>query len=516
MSRPRACARPLFASVALASLLLCAPPARATGALVGDAAGPPVVVEARVALAPAAGSRWVSLRVHGASAPFAWIVPVGPGTTVEGASSALFDALEQATATRVLAPASPPPCSVAVTRPADEGHVVAALVATEVTRLADAAALASFVAARGLALTPALALAAQSLPAAQFVAISLPATSGDAATPTLRLDDDGAARVPLGLARGAAPRAVTTFAFAERRAVPGGAPLVEDLSALVLRADGTSSYASARGAALVAPGGDAWLVEASGPQLFAEATAAGATRVPSLDDAWAAARAAGDDDLERALAGLAPGSAVLTRAAGLVRAPGDDPSLVFDDGPAASPVVRAARWEVTCPAGGLGGASGGGSGAAPGTGGGQGAAAPDPGAEGDGTSNTSTGASLWVGFFDSCASSSPGSTSSSDGCGASPTTGSSGATDSCAGSPSSAPANGDTCGGSSGGSSSNSDTCSGGKSTSDAACSVARRGRPRTSQIGMLVAAALAALRRATRSRRGAGPNVDARGGTRG
>src|SRR5262245_16124510 len=106
----------------LFGLSLAAAPSAALGlgAIAVRPSAAAVVREGRVALSSGAGrsTLWLQVIVDGAADELLWAVPVPFGISVDVASDAFFDALEDATATRVRPPLSKPPsgssCSVPV------------------------------------------------------------------------------------------------------------------------------------------------------------------------------------------------------------------------------------------------------------------------------------------------------------------------------------------------------------------------------------------------------------------
>src|ERR1700761_3225622 len=100
------------AGLLTAALLGGSRDARATGAIVTSPDGASSTTEVRVAVSSTGTrtSRWASIHVHGAATSFAWVVPVKPNAFVDLASDGWLEALEDATAPRVVPPDAAPPC----------------------------------------------------------------------------------------------------------------------------------------------------------------------------------------------------------------------------------------------------------------------------------------------------------------------------------------------------------------------------------------------------------------------
>jgi hypothetical protein len=344
--------------------------ARAMGAIVSSPPGASSAVALRFAVAeseePSAPSaRWASVTVQGSATAFAWIVPARPGALLELSPDAWLEALEAATAPRVVAPDATPPCgftggaevegSFTPTATTSPGAVVVA---------ADRPTLDAALASWGLALTPQLssAIDAALVSGSDLVAMLFTEASGTVVTRTLRVVDDAPAGVPLSLLTGGSNAVqVTAFALGSSSTAFGPQPdLTVDPTAIQWRSDGTSSYASARDAMLEANPGR-WLLETSGPSLVSTPTKLpdGAT-VPSLTSAYDSLAANGGDagvfdDLAVALgvggdAGtsdrwLARGRAVIP--AGSL---GQDAPLTSGPPEAIGPVMTAAGYAQTCEA----------------------------------------------------------------------------------------------------------------------------------------------------------------------
>ena len=237
--------------------------AHADGAVVGATA----VTDVRIAVATANGRtvRWASVHATGGNGAFAWLVPIRPDSMVDYASDAWLEGLDDSTAPRVTPPIAPPQCgeTLDVEVLGNSGHVVttaptSATLTTNLTQLQGVAT------SWGFALDDALAtrLGQSFTQGESFLALLYSAPSSDVVTRTLRIIDDGPAIIPLVLTRSeAAPIQVTAYVLGQGLATFQGAGQISlNPAAVTWNADGTSTYGSARDAALaVAPG--SWLIE---------------------------------------------------------------------------------------------------------------------------------------------------------------------------------------------------------------------------------------------------------------
>lgn len=201
--------RRLLASLGiLASVLACPTAARASGMVLG---AEPISV--RVVIAPAADrtTRWYSLGVGG-SAPLVWVIPIGREAAVDDASGAWLEAVDVATAPRVV-----PACGgaeVQIARLSDVGptrHASSAIVAKTSTELDSALA--------GVWPTPEQHAALDATLAAHDLLVVR--TTGSI-TPTVRVvDRDGVATAPLALTTSPRDLDVTVWILGDRRAAIG-------------------------------------------------------------------------------------------------------------------------------------------------------------------------------------------------------------------------------------------------------------------------------------------------------
>jgi hypothetical protein len=533
--------------------------AHAVGAVLSTAEEPATVAEARFAIAISRSqtTRWAQLRVERFPGAMAWLLPVRPGARVAEVTDAWFEALEVATAPRVVAPR----CGDGA---APEVHVERSTVheptapAVHVTPVDDVAALRTFAHEWALELPPETATRFEALEARgfAFVAMVYAGSADRTLTRTVRVTDDSFPAVPLFLTSGPAskkPVRVAAFLVADSRARVGVDAERELDPGIVSFSDaGTTNYENALVADLMAHGGKSWIVEAADHAFFFDGVrgpAGAGTSAPFVTTYVDRSRAYGDasDDLDLALSGLDPSTAWITRVAGIVPARefGDDlavtmvsdsaknPFLVVrsagscsvpapDAGsvvpPMMPPGVDAGRPRIDPPppgtTTGAGTTTGGGpiirEGTPQGTYGGSQASVScscSPGAD-DGTPS------------DSCGRSESDGPSSDDGCDGSASSSDDSSDDGCDGSSSDGSDDGGGCDGGGGGDDS-SDGCasdtsgdssgsgsgcdSGSSSGGDTKCGVARhrrRGRPRTSAYGFALCALLLPLRRLTRPRR--------------
>ncbi|WP_437724593.1 DUF2330 domain-containing protein [Sorangium sp. So ce861] len=280
-------------------------------------------VEQRVAVAagPERTTLWTSLRFDGARGPVAVVVPVPPLAALDGSSDAWFEALEAATAPRVL-----PPEGVAPYCPGDEGppgpfETIGQLAheptlePIEVAVLADAGAVARWAESAGLALSAETAAQLGELQGMRFAAARFEAPGGPAVTRTLRIvTGGGEPRLPLSLARaGAGDVRVTAWLLGDGRgALTGAAPVTLPPASLSWDAgEQRSDYEALRAEALGQAGLDGALVEAAGHEALSRRVALGSDSVDSVIAAYFARAGAYGD------AGDGPGACAAVAAAAL-------------------------------------------------------------------------------------------------------------------------------------------------------------------------------------------------------
>lgn len=229
-----------------------------------------VPIEQRMALAvgPTRTTLWANLRFSADPGEVAFVVPLPAGASVDQASRAFLESLEEATAPRILAPdggpqscPGDPPLAPVV---AGDLAPTSTLAPLELLVLDDVAAVASWADGRGL-VVPASVEAALSLqPAARFLVARFASVGSSATTPTFRVSTPaGAARFPLVLSRATTEELrVVLFTIGEGRAELGPTPVALGDSPLRIELEPPgSNYEQLVAEALAVPG--TYLVEAS-------------------------------------------------------------------------------------------------------------------------------------------------------------------------------------------------------------------------------------------------------------
>jgi hypothetical protein len=359
----------LYLAVAAFAFLL-AGAARAAGAVLAPAGESVQVVDVRYAIAMSRErtTRWVSLRLARVPGAMAWVLPVRSDAAIAEVGDAWLDALESATAPRIVAPAcsdagSPPP-KVVVERRAPLAPSVPSLHQAVVT---DVAALREFADQWGFALPDETAARVEEITARGFALLVLVygGPTDATATRTVRISDDVVPAVPLFLtSAGDAPLSITTYVVADTRTRLGpGEELEVGGTNLAVTQDGATNYAAALRAALLASRGESWAVESAGRELLFDGVRgpSGAAWSPGVAPTYANLAAQSDrtdvSDLDRALSGIDRTAAWLTRASGVVRPHtyGDDLPLTRRDPAFQSPFVAASAGPAcTAPEGGVG------------------------------------------------------------------------------------------------------------------------------------------------------------------
>ncbi|WP_437798026.1 DUF2330 domain-containing protein [Sorangium sp. So ce693] len=310
-------------AVALSSsvLLSLSGDALATGAWLPGAGQASVEQRVAVAAGPERTTLWTSLRFQGASGPVALVVPVPPLAALDTSSDAWFEALEAATAPRVLPPQGVDPyCPGEAGAPGPFETVgrlahEATLEPVEVTVLEDADAVARWAASAGLALSSETAAQLGSLQGMRFAAARFDAPGGAAVTRTLRVAMGGGEPIlPLSLAAaGAGDVQVTAWLLGDGRgALSGAAPVTLPPASLSWDASAQrSDYAELRAGALGQAGLRGALVEGAGHEALSRRISLGSDSVDSVIEAYFA-RASAYGDI-----GDAPGTCAAVAAAAL-------------------------------------------------------------------------------------------------------------------------------------------------------------------------------------------------------
>ena len=366
--------------LAAAAILLClARPAFAAGGVLTAPADTVEIAGVRYAMAMSAAqtTRWASLRVGRFPGAMAWILPVRPGARIEEVGDAWLEALELATAPRIVAPGcgdgGTAGSQVIVEQEPPLGTGVRAL---RSVLLDDVLALRAFAQGWGFDLSLEMDARCEEIVSRGFVLLALvySGPSGGNATRTVRITDDAFPWVPLLLtAAGDDPLPITTYVLADARTRLGpGAELEVDGSRIAIARDGTTNYAAELRTLLLGARGTSWAAEAASHDLLLEGapSPAGVDRAPALAPTYFRL-AAGDDhtdasDLGIALTGIDVSAAWLTRMSGLIppHAFGDDLAVTRRDAQRKSPFLAANAAPAACPApdGGRVGPDGGGPG----------------------------------------------------------------------------------------------------------------------------------------------------------
>ncbi|MET0591895.1 MAG: DUF2330 domain-containing protein [Polyangiaceae bacterium] len=527
---------PYLFTLALAFFLL-ARTAGAAGAVLVPAGERVQVLDVRYAIAMSSSrtTRWISLRVDRFPSSMAWILPVRSGAAVAEVGEAWLDALDVATAPRIVAPR----CSDAGTAPAEvvtESRRALAPSAPSLHRAVfdDVTALRAFAESFGFAIDAETASRMGELVerGSSLLVLVYGGPVDATTTRTVRISDDALPAVSLSLTGGGEmPISVTAYVFADTRTRLGpGSEIEIDGAQIAVTQARATNYAAALRTALLASNGERWAIETAAHELVFEGVPgpAGAAWSPGVAPTytrWAAQADRTDaSDLNDALFGLDPAKVWLTRASGIVpaRAFGDDLAITRRENDFKSPFLAANAGPATCPAVDGGGARPGGRPTNPGYP--PGTDPPLPPRDPDPPVPPSTPpypvGSTNVGVSCACAPGGPATAPppGDESCDGGDPTGPE--ADDCAGSPDDAYAGDDSCdgGGSSSGSSDScdgsssggSDSCDGGSSSSSDECSTARgtRGRrssgakPRVSVVVLGLAAVALVWRRAARQRR--------------
>ena len=392
----------------LALLLLGLPGnAHATGAVLptGGSKLAPSAVHLAVASDGTRTTRWASLALP-AGGRHAWLVPARPGALVDLAGEPLLEALDEATAVRVLKPSGPAPCVTAYAPYEVMSEPLPSERATPggATVLASVEELSRFAGEQGLSFP-------RSLEGRVFrdgfvlVAFLFEASAGPRRTPVVRVSDRGPSLLPLVLTQaGARPTSVTAWVLGQG-SMTAGTPVTLAPRELLWGAKG-SNYLALRQTALAAFRGFGWLTESAGHDLaFGGAgTTPEGLPLPSLVERYAA-RVAGNpeeaqacssalgrlanqtgrfavgcgagaalqlpggsgcipaaadldltlatcgslqDDLALALSGQQPAGFAVTRTAGLIPAEEYGTDVTLAEGPPRPPLLRASGYDSAC------------------------------------------------------------------------------------------------------------------------------------------------------------------------
>jgi hypothetical protein len=353
--------RSVAALVVLFVAMLGARDASAVGTVLGGQATAPSMLRARfaVVVSPSATTRWASIELDAFPGAMAWLIPVRPGAKIAETSDAWFEALELATAPRIVPSVCATPSGGA--RTAGLADRVPTVPSLENAVVDDVPALRAWAAARALEVPSDVEGRFETLRERGYVLAAFlyagPAAGGF--TRTVRVTDDAFPNVPLFMTLGAKVDVrVTAFLIADQRARLGAGEEIEiDPSAVTWSADGSDDYDRRLERALVAGAGRSWVVESAEPDLFL----AGARRPGGLEvtppiaptyDARAASYGDHAIDVTLAVGGRTDDDTWVTRAAGIVPAAtfGDDVAVTLAPGALKSPFVVNAGTTCEAPA----------------------------------------------------------------------------------------------------------------------------------------------------------------------
>ncbi|WP_437676350.1 DUF2330 domain-containing protein [Sorangium sp. So ce131] len=321
--RPRMLRRSLALVLPAGLLSISAAPgdALAAGAWLPGAGQASIEQRIAVAAGPERTALWTSLRFQGAGGPVALVVPVPPLAAIDVSSDAWLEALEAATAPRVLPPQGVSPYCPGEEAGASPFHVVgqlaheATLSPSEVTVLADAEAVALWAASAGLALSPETAAQLAALQGVRFAAARFDAPGGPAITKALRVvAAGGEPLLPLSLTRaGDDGVLVTAWLLGDGRgALPSAAPVRLPAASLTWDARSQASdYEDIRLDALAQAGFRGALVEGASHEALSRSVALGGDSIDSVVKAYFARAVAYGD------ASDAPGTCAAVAAAAL-------------------------------------------------------------------------------------------------------------------------------------------------------------------------------------------------------
>lgn len=238
------------AALAVVAILFTARPSFALGSLLPAEGDTAATLQIRVAMAPSQAhtARWFSVRVRSSSGRVAWVVPLLPGTAMDPVNDAWFDALEQATAPRIVAPAESGQaiCGSALAENT-AGLPLRSVPPSEVAVLTSIAALRRFVSDQGFQLPSAQLEQLTASENVEYLALIYTSPAAEFWTETLRVVSapGSAARALTGLLHDAEePAVVTLFSFGAGRARFAAASelTAPQLSATWLRATSSSDY----------------------------------------------------------------------------------------------------------------------------------------------------------------------------------------------------------------------------------------------------------------------------------
>jgi len=263
-------------AVVLGLVLCTVRDARAVGAVLSPGHDRANVVQARYAMttSPWQTTRWASLRVERFPGAMAWLLPVRRGARVDEVTDAWFEALELASAPRIVPPVCDASASKLRTRVEGPTTLTPSVRALDVALLDDPAALRAFAASWGFELPAAVDNRFRTLSERGFRLIAL--VYGGAAdrefTRTVRITDDAFPAVPLFMTLGIdEPIDITAFLMgADRYRVGKGSEIELDPDRILFLRDGSTNYATMLGERLADARGESWVLETAGHRLLFE------------------------------------------------------------------------------------------------------------------------------------------------------------------------------------------------------------------------------------------------------
>jgi len=275
----------------------------------------------RIAVAPSVGHtvRWYSISVA-QSGPLLWVIPTGRDATVRVDSNAWLEALDVATAVRII-----PSCGAAaveIQRSVALGQAAAAPDVTVVKTKEELDAQLS---------DPDVTIAARAELEARLSTQNLVLVRASGPTPaTIRVDDpDRDLPIPMSLTRAARNVDITAFVIAERPSMLGSSvPAPSSFTWL----NGRSDYLLKRDGALAGAPPEAFIAETMQTSALLGERRIGDVTIPSVASEYfarAATYGGEADDLEAALSGRSPETIGITRLAGRVVANGSSPDLTL-------------------------------------------------------------------------------------------------------------------------------------------------------------------------------------------
>mgnify|MGYP003874605853 CR=1 FL=1 len=234
-------------SLALGAALYPVGDARAVG-LASSESVTPIEERALLAVSPERSVLFSQVRFDSRGSDVAVVVPVPVGAALDWSSRAFFEALEVASAPRVVGPDDNDTCpghdTTAVDVAGDE-EGLETLEPAEIVLLDDAPAVEAWAISRGLTVSPTLSLALAAETNVRFFAARFVAPKGVSLTKALRVVSNAPnLRLPLVLSEaGSEDMRVTAWALGSGRGALEGTPVAIDLPALILEAGPqTSNY----------------------------------------------------------------------------------------------------------------------------------------------------------------------------------------------------------------------------------------------------------------------------------